>query len=251
MNTSVNIGSSQDFRLSRALLVYGTSSYQGFPYRHPFVTLHEVIHDGNDARLSEGQLMTPQMLIDVMTGLGRSVPLEILPERVLVRTSEIIVWWMPAGERTIFFSDRGEDLLLKKMNGKRHPQPALLFKACGSHLWIRALEKNERPKPETRLCMAPYWNCYDNGAVCTGTMKIPREKSVAAIETWEQAFFQSEFTHASGMRKKTRFPGGLLAMWQSLEGTKEFPSKYLVRLPQTLAEFVNDHDHSYRNQNQA
>lgn len=56
MNISVNIGSSQDFRLSRALLVYGTSSYQGFPYRHPFVTLHEVIHDGNDARLAEGQL---------------------------------------------------------------------------------------------------------------------------------------------------------------------------------------------------
>jgi len=26
--------------------MYGTSSYQGFPYRHPFVTLHEVIHDG-------------------------------------------------------------------------------------------------------------------------------------------------------------------------------------------------------------
>ena len=81
MNTSVNIGSSQDFRLSRALLVYGASSYQGFPYRHPFVTLHEVVHDGHRARLSEGQLMTTEMLIDVMVGLGRSVPIEILPER--------------------------------------------------------------------------------------------------------------------------------------------------------------------------
>ena len=91
MNTSVNIGSSQDFRLSRALLVYGTSSYQGFPYHHPFVTLHEVIHDGNNARLAEGQLMTPQMLIDVMADLGRSVRVEILPERVLVRTAEMIV----------------------------------------------------------------------------------------------------------------------------------------------------------------
>src|SRR6266849_6121095 len=73
MNISVNIGSSQDFRLSRALLVYGKSSYEGFPYRHPFVTLHEVIHDGDVARLAEGQLMTPQILIDLMAGLGRSV----------------------------------------------------------------------------------------------------------------------------------------------------------------------------------
>jgi hypothetical protein len=79
-------------------------------------------------------------------------------------------------------------------------------------------------------------------------MKIPREKSVGAIEIWEQSFFQSEFTHASGTRRHARFPGGLLAMWQSLEGKKEFPSKYLVELPQTLAEFVNDHDHGYRNE---
>jgi hypothetical protein len=56
MNISVNIGSSQDFRLSRALLVYGKSSYDGYPYRHPFVTLHEVIHDGDVARLAEGKV---------------------------------------------------------------------------------------------------------------------------------------------------------------------------------------------------
>jgi hypothetical protein len=121
--------------------VYGTSSYQGFPYRHPFVTRHEVVHDGDEARLAEGQLMTPQMLIDVMAGLGRSVPVEILPERVLVRTAEMIVWWTSPGERTMFFSDRGEDPLLTKMNGKRYPQPPLLFKACGTNLWIRALDK--------------------------------------------------------------------------------------------------------------
>ena len=149
MNTSVNIGSSQDFRLSRALLVYGTSSYQGFPYRHPFATLHEVVHDGDDARLAEGQLMTPRMLIDVMAGLGRSVPVEILPERVLVRTAEMIVWWTSPGERTMFFSDRGEDPLLKAMNGKRYPQPPLLFKACaptcGFVLWTKANGRKRRP----------------------------------------------------------------------------------------------------------
>src|SRR5712664_3192514 len=57
MNTSVNIGSTQDFRLSRALLVYGKSSYDAFPYRHPFIVVHEVIHDDDGARLAEGQLV--------------------------------------------------------------------------------------------------------------------------------------------------------------------------------------------------
>ena len=235
--------------MSRALLVYGKSSYGGYPYRHPFVTLHEVMHDGETARLAEGQLMTPQMLLDLMAGLGRSVPAEILPARVLARTAEMIVWWSPARERAMFFSDRGNDLALKSMNGKRYPHPPLLFKACGTHLWVRALAKDERPNAETKLCMAPYWNCYDNGVVCTGSMRIPREKSVAAIDAWEESFFQSEFTHASGVRKLVRFRGGFLAMWQSLARQKRFPEKYLVKLPETLAEFVRDDDHSYRNDN--
>ena len=229
--------------------MYGTSSYQGFPYRHPFVTLHEVIHDGDVARLAEGQLMTPQMLVDLMAGLGRSVPAEILPERVLVRTAEMIVWWLPARKRSMFFSDHGADAALKSMNGKLYPHPPLLFKACGSHLWVRALAKDERPKAETRMYIAPYWNCYANGVVCTGSMRIPQEKSVAAVELWEESFFRSAFTHASGVRKLTRFPGGFLGMWQSLAGEKEFPSGYLVKLPQTLEEFVRNDDHSYRNDN--
>lgn len=251
MNTSVSIGSSQDFRLSRVLLVYGTSSYNGFPYRHPFVTLHEVTHEKEEARLSEGQLVTPQMLIDLMTSLGRSTPVEILPERVIVRTADLMVWWAPACQRPMFFSDRGEDAALKKLNGTSFPHPPLLFKASGAHLWIRALAVNERPKAETPLYMAPYWNCYDNGVVCTGSMKIPRQKSVAAIDVWEQSFFQSEFTHAAGATKHTTYPEGLLALWQFLLHRDDFPARYLVKAKQTLLEFVNDHDHQYRNANPA
>jgi uncharacterized protein YndB with AHSA1/START domain len=46
----------------------------------------------------------------------------------------------------------------------------------------------------------------------------------------------------------TRFPGGLLAMWQFLAGKEDFPGRYLVKLPQTLSEFVSDNDHTYRNE---
>jgi PRTRC genetic system protein B len=251
MNTSVSIGSSQDFRLSRALLVYGTNSYNGFPYRHPFVTLHEVIHENEEARLSEGQLVTPQMLADLMTGLGRSTPLEILPEQVIVRTADMIVWWTPASQRTMFFSDRGEDVALKKLNGGSYPHPPLLFKASGSHLWIRALAADKRPNAESPLYIAPYWNCYDNGVVCTGSMRIPREKSIAAIDGWERAFFQSEFTHAAGAVKHTNYPGGLLGLWQHAMGKDHFPVRYLVKARQILAEFVRDNDHQYRNANAA
>jgi hypothetical protein len=81
-------------------------------------------------------------------------------------------------------------------------------------------------------------------------MKIPREKSVAAIEVWEESFFQNEFTHVAGVRNQVRYPGGFLSMWESLEGKRKFPSCYLVEAKQTVAEFVNVDDHRYRNQNQ-
>jgi hypothetical protein len=81
-------------------------------------------------------------------------------------------------------------------------------------------------------------------------MKIPRERTLEVIDVWESSFFGSEFTHASGVRKHTRFPSGLLAMWKFLKGKPEFPTKYLVKLPETLSEFVRNDDHSYRNENQ-
>src|SRR5258708_26263911 len=178
MNTSVNIGSTQDFRLSRALLVYGKSSYDAFPYRHPFLVVHEVVHDDDGARLAEGQLVTPQVLIDLMVGLGQSVPIEILPERVIVRTSNIIICWIPARERIMFFSDRGDDAVLKKMNEKRDPHPPFLFKTAGRALSVRPAPENKRPKTRTKLWTAPYWNCYKNGVVSPRTTKKPRRKSV-------------------------------------------------------------------------
>src|SRR4030095_16228286 len=99
-----------------ALLVYGKSDYNGYPYRHPFLVLHNVIHDGDDARLGEGQLVTQDALRDIMRSLGGSVPVEILPERILVRTAETLVWWMPATKRVMFFSDRGGDAALRSLN---------------------------------------------------------------------------------------------------------------------------------------
>jgi len=213
------------------------------------VTLHEVIHEGEEAHLGTGHLVTPQMLSHLMNELGESTPTEILPERVLVRTADTIVWWKPAGQAVMFFSDRGGDDILKGLNGKRYPHPPLLFKVNGSNLWIRALGANLRPTGKSPLYLAPYWNCYDNGSVCTGTMKIPREKSVTGIEGWEQSFFRSEFTHAGGARKRTRYPAGLLAMWQTLQSKAQFPAGYLVKVKQTVGEFVSNHETQTQNEN--
>lgn len=240
MNIYVDIGSSEDFKLTRALLIYGKNNYDSIPYRHPFVTLHEVFHDDSGSRLGEGQLATPRMLTELVTQLGKPLPIEILPERVLVRVPDLIVWWTPALVRPMFFSDRSSDEDVGELNAKTFPHPALVFKADGTRLWVRALRNNKRPAPNTELFMAPYLNCYEDGSVCVGSMRIPRNKSIEALRAWEESFFESEFTHAVGQRRRTSFPGGLVPLWKSLKNKKRFPLRYLEQTDQSLMGFIGE-----------
>lgn len=248
MNVGIQIGRSDNYRLQSALMVYGKSSYDGFPYRHPFVTMHKVNHIDGEAELGPGKLVTPAALIDLVLGLGFKIPTEILPDNVIVRSSDTIVWWSPAKIRTMFFNDRNDDEAMKMLNGKRYPIPALLFKVSGTTLWVRALAENKRPGAADTLCMAPFWNCYANATVCLGSSKIPRTKKAEQIYEWEDSFFASEFTHAAGNTKSCRFKGGTVAMWLALQGQNTFPTEYLRPLKHTLKDFVENSDGSYSNE---
>ena len=251
MNTHVNVGWSKEFALKKALLVYGESDHNFYPPRHPFVTVHDVVHEEGEVRLAPAQLMNVEMLRTLNAQLGQSLPIEILPEQVLVRTADVLAWWSPATVRRMFFVDRGGDKGLRRLNGKPYPHPPLVFMASENQLSIRALTRNERPLPNTKLCVAPYWNSYDNGAVCTGTMRIPAKQGLPAMAQWEDSFFNSAFSHAAGMTKHTSYPQGLLALWKVLQGKDRFPAKYLFPLKQTLEQFVTCDDSGYRNQRQA
>jgi PRTRC genetic system protein B len=212
--------------------------------------VHEVAHEEGEVRLGPAQLLTQDMLRTLITELGQSPEIEILPENVIARTADVIVWWSSTQVRRMFFSDRGGDKALRELNGRRYPHPPLVFRASGNHLWIRALRCNERPKPDTKLCMAPYWNCYDNSSVCTGTMHIPQQKSVSATVEWERSFFNSAFSHAAGVTRHTRYRDGLLAMWKALQGKTRFPAQYLFPLNETLEQFVTCDDTTYQNRRQ-
>jgi PRTRC genetic system protein B len=238
MNAKTMIGKSEDYKVSKALMVYGKTSCDGYPYRHPFVTIHDVSLVQGEAELGPGRLVTPQILADLVLGLGFTIPTEILPENVIVRSSDTIVWWTPAKTRTMFFNEKQGDKMMVDLNGKVYPHPALLFKASGRSLWIRALAKNERPTIESTVYCAPYWNCSGNGSVCMGSSRIPRTMRVEQIAEWEASFFASEFTHAGQNAKPCLFKGGMLSMWHSLRGKSEFPSAYLRPVNQSLKEFV-------------
>ena len=124
------------------------------------------------------------------------------------------------------------------MNGAIFPQPALVWLAMDHSLSIRALKKNRRPAADTKLCVAPYWNVYDTGSVCLGSMRAPDASTVASIPQWEQSFYESEFTHGN-VGRLTRHPGGFEGLWKELAGTVEFPTDSLIELPETVAELLS------------
>ena len=232
MEVSVSIGGSQRLTLSGAILVY-RGGHEAFAAWHPA----KPGPNGGAPYLGEAEALTMEFLHALAEGLGTYVAPEILPANVLVRTSETMIWWTPAQHRTLFFgqhSDAG-----KELNGKRYPVPALVFKVLERGLSVRALEKSERPAANTRLKTAPFWNANDQGEVCLGTMRVPEGSGVEAIEGWEQGFFQSEFTHAYGAARLTSFPGGFLALYRHLAGSrKPFPVEYLTDARETLRQFA-------------
>lgn len=230
MDVHVRIGDNRIFTLKRAVLLYQEGS-------RCFATWHEIKHQPNLAPyLCAGQSVTTGFLQTLAKGLGASIATEVLPDNVLARTPELIAWWSPAQSRLMFFGDGGAKT--RTLNGKLYPHPALVFIIQGRELFVRALRESLRPKADTRLKVAPYWNTDAAGRVCLGSMRVPEEVSVCTIATWENAYFASEFTHPSGAVRLTTHAGGFLGLWSGLAGRKHFPMKFLADSKQTLHEFI-------------
>lgn len=231
MNVHLRIGDNRTFSLKQAVLVYQDGT-------RAFATLHDVKSRPNESPyLCAGQSVTTGFLETLSKGLGASVKAEVLPERVLARTPELIAWWSGSQSRLMFFGLGNAEA--QKLNGKMFPHPALVFMIHGRELFVRALAEDCRPTADTRLRNAPYWNADERGQVCLGSMRVPEEASVGSLSHWENAYFASEFTHPSGAVRLTTHPGGFLGLWSNLAGRKQsFPVKFLADSKQTLQEFV-------------
>ena len=231
MEFELNLGGAAQFELKGAVLVYcGGDLANG-----AFASWHSAVHSAGEAPvLGPGQPLSQAFLRELSRGLGATVRAEILPDNVLVRTPDTLVWWSPARRCPMFF-DSGEALV--DVSGRVFPQPALVFKVSRRALWIRALGANARPDATTALMVAPYYNVNAAGLVCQGTMRTPEQPSVAAMTQWERAFFESEFTHIYGGGRLTRHRGGVASLWSGLAGKRAFPVATLVPARETLTQF--------------
>lgn len=224
MRFSIDVGSELELKLYQAVLLYRNDHSNRY-----MATVHSVVQ--KDAAgtpvLGAGELFSTACLRELTQQLGTGCPVEFLPDQVVARTPDMLAWWTPAAMRPMFFRAGSE---LGDISGKPFPHPALLFVVRNGVLYVRGLPVSRRPGPDTKVAAAPYWNVDGDGAVCAGTMRAPKSLTVTSMAAWQQAFFQSEFTHPGGGGRLTKRRGGTTALWKSLAGKKRFPLGTLFEL---------------------
>ncbi|SEH94626.1 PRTRC system protein B [Paenimyroides aquimaris] len=155
-------------------------------------------------------------------------PKGILPTNVLhINPSNdkgMVLWYTKAQQRQLYFVD-GLDI----SNGKAQV-PAMLWIANKSSLTVFALASDRRPTEKTPLHYAPFFNIYEKGNVCMGTVSIDIKNSASVeefIQAWEHYFFNSYFSH-SLVANLTR--QNIVNLWKDLVNTgKPFPKEALKK----------------------
>lgn len=165
-------------------------------------------------------------------------PSGLLPKNVLYINPDhdgYAVWYTPIRRENLFFID---DLNIP--NGKAS-LPVLIWKASKTSLSVYALMDEKEISLDTELYKAPFFNVYEQGKVCMGTVKIDIKPDCLLeefISLWERYFFTSYFSHLIASVSPVK--GNIIQLWQSLVGTrKSFPVKSLVSHKLTLKRILS------------
>jgi PRTRC genetic system protein B len=141
-----------------------------------------------------------------------------------------VIWFTKSMQRELCFT---ENLGISKGMANL---PPMLWIANKTSLAVFALGTNRRPTEKTKLYNAPFFNVYENGNVCMGTVDVQIKKTVFLEEftsTWEGYFFNSHFSHL--MPDYNPIKGNCVTLWESLINTnKVFPKEVLQKSAKTL-----------------
>ncbi|MDX6182374.1 PRTRC system protein B [Flavobacterium sp. Fl-77] len=161
-------------------------------------------------------------------------PSGILPTNILHLNPSTekgtVIWYTKAQQRQLFFVDS-----LQIPNGNAYVPP-MVWKASKNSLTVYALASDRRPTEKTPLYFTPFFNIYEDGKVCMGTVSIDTKNS-ASVEkfvcAWENYFFNSYFSHLLG--RNSPIKGNCVNLWKDLVNTdKPFPKEVLKKNNKTL-----------------
>lgn len=141
-----------------------------------------------------------------------------------------VIWYSKSRYENLFFSENLE------INNGKASIPALIWFANKQSLVIFAISSDRRPTEKTKLYHAPFFNIYDSGNVCMGTVDVNIKNSSSVEEftkAWENYFFNSYFSHL--MNGHNPIKGNCVNLWKELINTeKAFPKNVLKTTNKTL-----------------
>jgi len=153
-------------------------------------------------------------------------PKGLIPPNVLFldqQSDGYVVWYTPPMATDLYFV---EGLGIPAGKAKL---PALVWKAGKDHLNIYALKGKQKPNGNTALYHAPFFNIYESGNVCMGTVQVSIDRFTRLedfIAKWQSYFFSSYFSHTIGNHQGANTD--LVSLWQQLVGTgRPFPTEAL------------------------
>ena len=162
----------------------------------------------------------------------------ILPTNILQinanKDKGVVLWYTKAQRRQMYFVDN-----LGIPSGKTQV-PAMLWLASKSNLTVFALATDRRPTEQTPLHYAPFFNIYEKGNVCMGTVNIEITNSASVEEftrAWEHYFFNSYFSHSlcENLIRKN-----IVNLWKDLIQTgNPFPKEVLKKNNKTLKNLLS------------
>ena len=211
-----------------ALLFYGD-----------IILKHPVLDTEAGYELGAGATLSP----DDLNALG-----ELLARQGVIRTRANtlgcgvanLIWWVPPGVRPLHFDAKYEQTRsIARLSGVPVPHPGLVLAATASELRVFAVRGPERPDDTTRLYHAPFWNIFQGGRMCQGTVRYPRSLQPAAQEAWEDAFFNSVFTGPSRQDKYLNWGRSYEELLERAIHDGTFPEDVLIESRLTLGDLLD------------
>ena len=166
-------------------------------------------------------------------------PVGILPTTILhinpSRDKGAVIWYTKSQKRPLYFI---EGLGIPSGQGF---VPAMVWQADKNSLRVFALLSNRRPTEKTPLYYAPFFNIYEDGRVCMGSVSIEIKESACVEEftkAWEAYFFNSYFSHLMGENSPVK--GNCVSLWKDLISTgRTFPTAVLKKNNKTFKNLLS------------